>query len=110
MFYIERDDNGQITALRNSPTAKATEQKNSLDQELLTFFEANINAPESWQTVIAMSDAGFIRLLEDLVDLLIKKKLILFTELPEKAQEKILDRKRIREHQTANDLVVDDIL
>jgi len=110
MFYIERDDNGNIIALRSNPTPDATEQKNSLDPELLAFFEAVISKDDSWQTLIAMSDSGFIRLLEDLVDLLIKKNIILFTELPEKAQEKVLSRKRIREHNTANDLVVDDIV
>jgi len=110
MFYIERDDKGQIIALRSSPTLKATEQKNSLDQELLAFFETAIGNDESWQSIIAMSDSGFIRLLEDMVDLLIKKNIILFTELPEKAQEKILSRRRIRKHHTTHDLVVDDIV
>jgi len=111
MFYIERDNKGQIIALRSSPTLKATEQKTSLDAELLAFFETSIDHDdEAWQSVIAMSDAGFIRLLEDLVDLLIKKNVILFTELPEKAQEKLLSRKKIREHYITNDLVVDDIV
>jgi len=110
MFYIERDDKGNIIALRSNPTANATEQKNSLDPELLAFFETAINNDDSWQSVIALSDSGFIRLLEDLVDLLIRKNIILFTELPEKAQEKILSRKKIREQHTVNDLVVDDIV
>lgn len=111
MFYIERNDKGQIIALRSDPNTQATEQKNSLDPEILAFLDtATDKDDESWQSVLAMSDLGFIRLLEDLADLLIKKNVILFTELPEKAQEKILSRKRIREHQPANDLVVDDIV
>jgi hypothetical protein len=108
MLYIERNDKGRIIALHSEPTPRAMEQKNLLDPELLTFFEENINDTESWQNLIAMSDTGFIRLLEDLVDLLIKKKVIIFTELPEKAQEKVLSRKRIREH--THNLVVDDIV
>ena len=110
MFYIERDDKGQIIALRSSPTPQATEEKKSLDPELLAFFETTISSDDSWQSVIAMSDSGFIRLLEDMVDILIKKNIIIFTELPEKAQEKILSRKRIREHHTTHNLVVDDIV
>ena len=53
---------------------------------------------------------GIIRIVEDLIDLLIRKNLILFTELPEDAQAKIRERKRVRAIMTDEDLVVDDIL
>ena len=49
-------------------------------------------------------------LLEDLVDLLIDKKLILFTELPPAAQEKLHGRKQIRQKLGSADLMVDDVL
>ena len=49
-------------------------------------------------------------MLEDLIDLLIDKKLILFTELPAAAQEKLSGRKRIRQQLGSGDLMVDDVL
>ncbi len=110
MLYIERDDEGTIIGLHSSPNPNATEQKSSIDQDVLDFLEKNASQ-ESWHTLLALSDMGFIRLLEDLVDLLMRKNIIIFTELPEKAQEKLMERKKIREkYATQNDLVVDDIL
>ena len=53
---------------------------------------------------------GHASVLEDLVDLLIDKKLILFTELPPAAQEKLRGRKQIRQKLGSADLMVDDVL
>ncbi len=110
MLYVERNDEGNIIALHNSPQENAAEQKTSVDQEVLDFLEQNATS-ESWQTLLTISDMGFIRLLEDMVDLLIRKNVIIFTELPEKAQEKIMERKKIREkYATHSILTVDDII
>ena len=110
MLYVERNEQGKVVALYNQPHPNATEQKESIDQELLDFFEENATS-ESWQTLLTISDLGFIRILEDMVDLLIRKNVIIFTELPEKAQQKILERKKIREKYAAqNILTVDDII
>ena len=38
----------------------------------------------------------FVRVLEDVVQLLVDKGVILFTDLPESAQEKMLYRQRLR--------------
>mgnify|MGYP000583065169 CR=1 FL=1 len=42
------------------------------------------------------SDAEIARVTEDLIYLLIKKNVILFTELPEMVQEKLLSREKLR--------------
>ena len=60
--------------------------------------------------LLALSDNAIVRVLEDLIDLLIDKKLILFTELPAAAQEKLSGRKRIRQQLGSGDLMVDDVL
>jgi hypothetical protein len=110
MLYIERGDDGKISGLYSNPQPNASEEKINIDQEVLDFLEQN-TGQESWQTLLSISDLPFIRLLEDLVDLLIRKNIIIFTELPEKAQQKILERRRIREkYSVQNDLVVDDII
>lgn len=110
MLYVERDENGQISALHRHPLPTATEEKAAADKEVLDFLDQT-TASESWQILLSMSDMDSIRLLEDLVDLLVRKNIIIFTELPEKAQEKIIARKKIREKFSGqNDLMVDDII
>ena len=42
------------------------------------------------------SDAEVARITEDLVYLLVKKNVILFTELPEVVQEKLISREKLR--------------
>ena len=49
---------------------------------------------------LSATDKDFIRVLEDVVELLIGKGVILFTELPTQAQEKILLRRRLRSETT----------
>jgi len=46
------------------------------------------------------SDTGLARVLEDLIDVLITRGLIQFTELPEAAQAKLLERRQTRANLT----------
>jgi hypothetical protein len=43
------------------------------------------------------TDADLARVTEDLISLLVKKGIILFTELPDAVQTKLLDREKLRE-------------
>ena len=109
MLYVERDNDGNIIALHNKPEAKAVEQKSIMDEEILEFLNKSVDT-DPWIQLLSLSDIGIIRILEDLIDLLIRKNIILFTELPEQAQAKIRDRKRLREKIGPDHLMVDDIL
>ena len=80
-----------------------------MDDEILEFLDQSVNT-DPWVQLLSLSDIGIIRVLEDLIDLLIRKNIILFTELPEEAQTKIRERKRVRGKITPSDLMVDDIL
>lgn len=109
MLYIERDEDGEIIALHNNPDQKDSEQKSLIDEEVVNFLQKN-TSPESWQQLLSLTDSGTIRILEDLIDLLSRKNVISFTELPEQAQERIRERKSLREKMASTDLLVDDIL
>ena len=109
MLYVERDKDGKVIALHKSSDPNAGEQKSIMDEEILDFLSKNVDTDPGIQ-FLALSDVGIIRIVEDLIDLLIRKNLILFTELPEDAQAKIRERKRVRAIMTDEDLVVDDIL
>jgi hypothetical protein len=109
MLYVERDAAGNIVSLHNKPEPGAGEQKSIMDEEVIEFLKKNIDADPRVQ-LLSLSDTGIIRILEDLIDLLIRKNIILFTELPEQAQAKIRDRKQLRDKIGPDPLMVDDIL
>ena len=109
MLYIERDNSGKIISLHNKPEAGANEQKSIVDEEILEFLNRNVDTDPRVQ-LLSLSDIGIIRILEDLINLLVRKNIILFTELPEEAQEKIRNRKRLREKIDPDHLMADDIL
>jgi hypothetical protein len=109
MLYVERDTNGNIIALHNKPETCAEEKKSIMDEEILKFLDKNVDTAP-WMQLLSLSDIGTIRILEDLIDLLIRKNIILFTELPEEAQSKINERKQLRKKMVTDKLMVDDIL
>lgn len=106
MLFVERGKDGRITALHNASNPAAQEQKSMIDEEVLAFF----NTTDSWKQLMAMSDLGIVRILEDLIDILIRKNIINFMELPEHAQQRIWERKQLREKIVSKDLLVHDIL
>jgi len=109
MLYVERDEDGKIIAIHDSPKPRANEEKSVMDAEVIEFLN-NMVSDDSRKLLLSLSDKGIIRLLEDLINLLVQKNIILFTELPEQAQEKIQERKRLRETITSQTLTVDDII
>lgn len=109
MLYVERDGTGNIVAIYNSPNEKATEKKESADGEVLDFL-SDSSGEDSRKLLLSLSDKGMIRLIEDLIDLLIRKNIILFTELPEQAREKMQERSKLRGEIASHSLTVDDII
>ena len=57
---------------------------------------------------LAESDQALIRVVEDLIDTLIGKDLLRFTDLPEAAQAKLLERRNLRHSVNALNLLQDD--
>ncbi|OGQ94760.1 MAG: hypothetical protein A2521_16720 [Deltaproteobacteria bacterium RIFOXYD12_FULL_57_12] len=109
MLYVERDENGKIVAIRHACDAKAAEKKSMIDEEVLDFLDKNVNM-DPFMQLLSLSDIGIIRILEDLIDLLIKKNIFMLTELPQEAQEKINERKHVRQKMSDQCFMVDDIL
>lgn len=91
MLYVARDKDGKICELHPMPSGTAQERQPSDSPEVLQFIH------ERWrQSELTELDRDFIRALEDTIELLIAKGVILFTDLPVKVQEKLLRRKEIR--------------
>jgi hypothetical protein len=109
MFYVARDKHGKIISLSREKTADATEVKTATDPEIWEFL-TDKEDENSLRMSLSLSDFGLIRTIEDLINLLIEKKIISFTELPFEAQERIKERQRYREKLSSNSVLVDEIL
>lgn len=109
MLYIERNSDGKIVALHQTPSEDVTEQKTLLDEEIIEFLSKD-NKLDSWIQLLSLSDVSIIRVLEDLIDVLIKKNVIMLTDLPEEARSKLKERKRVRKKMGDGTFIVDDII
>jgi len=89
MPYVFRNSANRIIGLSDEAPHASAEELELSDPEVNEFLEhAKIE--------LSSSDADTIRVIEDLVDVLIQKKLILLTDLPAAAQQKLTQRRRIR--------------
>lgn len=109
MLYVERSEDGRIISLHAQSTPLITEKKAVLDDEVLEFLHGNMSR-DTLKQLLSSTDSGTVRILEDLIDLLVKKNLINFTELPDHAQQRIWERKHLREELESQELLVHDIL
>jgi hypothetical protein len=105
MPYVKRDGQGKVLAVARDRLTDYEEYLDPTDSELVEFSLDTMLPPDT----LSASDQGLIRVLEDLVELLTAKGIILFTELPESAQEKIMRRKGLRQSRTPSlDLLGED--
>lgn len=100
MPYVKRDQEGRISTV-NLETSDGFEELPSSSPELLEF----INRMGLEQSTLQQSDMRLVRVLEDLIDLLISRDLIRFTDLPLPAQEKLMERRSMRQSLGALDLL-----
>lgn len=112
MPYIKRNIDGEIVALFREPNSDAGIWENlpiedAEVQNFLSHSDAS-PSPESPHSLggvevteaierLDATDRAMIRVIEDLIEILIEKNIITVTDLPEATQEKLLNRKKIRQ-------------
>ncbi len=98
MPYVERNEQGSISSLRQSGGSDS-EFLPVEHPEVLQFLVASADdAGENVSSIeMLFSDLKLIRVIEDVIDLLIAKGVIIFSELPLPVQQKILQKKGKRE-------------
>lgn len=108
MAYISRDGSGKITAVFDHAEVGASEEIRPDDPELARFLaDQGMSSPSAIRQLLAESDLRMVRLVDDLVDLLIDKGVIKFTDLPQAAGEKYMRRQTARARlQAVADLMV----
>ncbi len=99
MPYVTRDENNSIVALFKESQFEEQEYLPENAVEVRNFIGLNENVH------LETSDLGMARVLEDLIDLLISKHVIMLTELPIDAQSKLLKRQKTRQGLSNGDLL-----
>ena len=92
MPYVKRDEQGRISAINLDP-GEGVEELAPHSPELLEF----MHKMGMEQGALQESDMRLVRVLEDLIDLLIDRDVIRFTDLPLPAQEKLMERRSMRQ-------------
>lgn len=108
MAYVKRDEQGKIIDVFETPQADADEYVSIESAELIAFLSHSDDA-DAARVALSVSDLALVRVLEDLINTLIDKEVILFTDLPPAAREKLANREKIRgQLNDLDDLMGDD--
>lgn len=100
MPYIKRDELGRISMVNLEPGEGLLEVPAN-SPEMIEFMKGmGIE-----QSSLEQSDMRLVRVLEDLIDLLISRDVIRFTDLPLAAQEKLMERRSMRQSLIALNLL-----
>jgi len=93
-MFVKRGGDGGIIAVSRDRTPEIAEPLDAGAPELLQFLRGAASEPLS---ALRESDLEVIRVLEDLVEVLIDRGVIQFTDLPDAAQHKLLGRRNLRQ-------------
>ena len=110
--YVRKDASGHITTISRKPVVPGEPDEPDWEAlpgdapEVLHFIEELTGAGSALRD----SDLSFVRVLEDVIDLLVERAVIRFTDLPSPAQTKLLQRRNRRQQQGLQLLLDDDLL
>ena len=91
MPFVRRDPEGALISLHRQVEGDATEWVADDDADVRAFLSQP--APLGFEQL----DAGFIRVLEDLIDVLVNKHVLNMTDLPAAARDKLAARRDHRQ-------------
>jgi FMN phosphatase YigB (HAD superfamily) len=94
MPFVKRDETGRIVALFRERSDEAPEFFAANSPEIAEFSDPEAARDE--RSSMLQSDLEMIRVYEDLIDILISKRIVVLTDFPTRAQEKLVRRKRLR--------------
>ena len=92
MPYVFKNADGKIAAIYDKKEDINAVWLDENSPEVINFKKRTTQT----ENELAASDMELIRVLEDIVDLLIKKQVFVFTELPVFAQSKLSKRQKMR--------------
>jgi len=106
MPYVLRDDSGAIQAISQSYIqGLGWEEVEKGSKEYMSYLDQAIKKEDKFRE----SDIQLARVLEDLISLLIDRDFIRFTDFPDAAQKRLLERQGLRAKKGDLDLIDDEI-
>jgi hypothetical protein len=99
MPFVMRDGNGQVMAIYREMAAGAEEYLPPNHPAVHSFLQQNAGSPPAApgeKPSMLQSDLDMIRVYEDLTDILLSKNVVMLTDFPPAAQDKLMRRKRLR--------------
>lgn len=92
-MYIKRNAAGELIAVSKIAESDFVEVVDEDIPALLAFIQQTKNAE---QLALEQTDQTMARVMEDVVNLLVEQGVIRFTDLPNAAQHKLLNRRELR--------------
>lgn len=108
MPYVQRNNNGEIVALWRDQPEGNSEFIPATNPDVMAFLSAVSTSPDEQGEFSLSSDLRMVRVIEDLIDLLITKRVIVLTDLPVPVQNKLLRQRAKREHLLGNLSILND--
>jgi hypothetical protein len=99
MPFVKRDERGHILALYREIAAGAEEYLPPSHPAIQEFFQHSLGSTQQSaadKPAMLQSDLDMIRVYEDLTDILLSKNVVMLTDFPPAAQDKLMRRKRLR--------------
>lgn len=107
MPYISRDEEGRINGIGDRPAAHAKEFLPNDHPEVIQYLRGA--SPDSMMDRLSATDLEMARIAEDLIDVLVSRNILNFTDFPVEAQRKLMARQKLRKSLSAlSNLVADD--
>lgn len=104
-MYIKRNESGQVVQVSREATEECREFVPSYSPELQSFVAEDGDAES---LALSKSDLAFVRVLEDVINVLMDRGVISYTDLPEPAQQKLLERQSLRKRRNSVGLMSEE--
>lgn len=104
-MFIKRNESGEIVQVSREVTDECQEFVSSCSPEIQAFVGDD---DELKSQALSKSDLDFVRVLEDVIEVLMDKGVISFTDLPEPAQRKLMERQSLRQRLNSVGLMSED--
>jgi hypothetical protein len=110
MPFVARDGQGRIIEVQERESESACERVALNDPELVSFLNegGGGGSREVIRAELEASDFEFIRVIEDVITVLIDKRVFMLTELPAAAQQKLARRYHLRSKLTDLGSIISD--
>jgi hypothetical protein len=107
MPYVKRDQQGDIVAVWKDQPEAGCEFLTDGDPELAVFLGV-LKADGNGAEFSVASDLQMVRVIEDVINLLIAKHVIVLTDLPEAVQNKLLQQRHRRENLLGSTTIINE--